>query len=155
MTPAGSVGSDERLRLFLALQLPPATIDVLVLWQAAHLRGGRIVPREHLHITLAFLGSRPAVELAWIVDALRVAVGTTGPMAFAPTASRVASRSSASTAPSRGPGFRTSPCSASGSGRGSTRHCRRREHSFRPVRLLSYLDCTRPAPGTRCSNASR
>jgi RNA 2',3'-cyclic 3'-phosphodiesterase len=85
MTPAGSVGSDERLRLFLALQLPPATIDVLVPWQAAHLRGGRIVPREHLHVTLAFLGSRPAVELAGIVDALRVAVGTTGPMAFAPT----------------------------------------------------------------------
>jgi RNA 2',3'-cyclic 3'-phosphodiesterase len=85
MTPAGSVGSDDRLRLFLALQLPSGTIDVLLPWQEAHLHGGRLVPREHLHVTLAFLGSRPADELAAIVDALRAAVATAGPIAFAPT----------------------------------------------------------------------
>lgn len=74
MTPAGSVGGDARLRLFLALELPPATLDVLVRWGAEHLAGGRIVPREHLHVTLAFLGGRPEGELDAIVGALRGAV---------------------------------------------------------------------------------
>jgi 2'-5' RNA ligase len=75
MTPAGSVGGDDRLRLFLALDLPAATVDVLEAWGEAHLRGGRIVPRAQLHVTLAFLGSRPASELPAIVGALRAAVG--------------------------------------------------------------------------------
>ena len=52
-------------------------------------------------------------------------------------------------------GSRTSPCCGSATARGSIRPCPRREHSFRPVLLLTYRDCTRPAPGTRCSNASR
>ena len=69
---------DERLRLFLALRLPDDTLDILTAWQAEHLRGGRIVPREHLHVTLAFLGSRPAVELRAIVDVLARAAAETG-----------------------------------------------------------------------------
>lgn len=75
MTSAGSVGGDERLRLFLALELPSATLDELDAWSAANLSGGRIVSREHLHVTLAFLGSQPAAEVVAIVDALRDAVG--------------------------------------------------------------------------------
>jgi RNA 2',3'-cyclic 3'-phosphodiesterase len=74
MTPAGSVGGDDRLRLFLALELPAATLDAVEEWAEAYLPGGRVVPREHLHVTLAFLGSRPALELAAIVGALRAAV---------------------------------------------------------------------------------
>jgi 2'-5' RNA ligase len=74
MTSAGSVGGDDRLRLFLALDLPVAAVDVLEAWVEAHLRGGRLVPREHLHVTLAFLGSRPSGELPAIVGALRAAV---------------------------------------------------------------------------------
>jgi RNA 2',3'-cyclic 3'-phosphodiesterase len=74
MTPAGSVGGDDRLRLFLALELPAATLDVVEEWATAHLRDGRVVRREHLHVTLAFLGSRPARELAAIVGALCAAV---------------------------------------------------------------------------------
>src|SRR5581483_10090601 len=31
----------------------------------------RVVPREHLHVTLAFLGHRPATELGAIVGVLR------------------------------------------------------------------------------------
>jgi 2'-5' RNA ligase len=77
MTSTGSVGGDDRLRLFLALQLPAATLDVLERWGEAHLRDGRLVPRSHLHVTLAFLGSRPATELGPIVDALRSAVSQT------------------------------------------------------------------------------
>ena len=74
MTSAGSVGGDERLRLFLALELPPATLDDLIAWGSANLSGGRLVAREHLHVTLAFLGSRPAVEVDAIVRVLRDAV---------------------------------------------------------------------------------
>jgi 2'-5' RNA ligase len=74
MTSLDSVGGDERLRLFLALRLPEPVLDVLEAWQGEHLGGGvRIVPRGHLHITLAFLGSRPAGELEAIVGELRAA----------------------------------------------------------------------------------
>jgi 2'-5' RNA ligase len=71
MTSAGSVGGDGNLRLFLALRLPAPTLDVLERWGAEHLHGGRIVSRENLHVTLAFLGSRPADELPGIVGVLR------------------------------------------------------------------------------------
>jgi RNA 2',3'-cyclic 3'-phosphodiesterase len=67
--------SDERLRLFLALRLPDPVRDNVVTWQEGALGGaGRIVPRAHLHITLAFLGARPAAELAQILRALEEAV---------------------------------------------------------------------------------
>jgi len=73
VTAAGSVTADERLRLFLGLRLPADVLDAIASWQAAQLRDVRVVPREHLHITLAFLGHRPAEELDGIVDALRAA----------------------------------------------------------------------------------
>ena len=73
MTSTDSVGSDERLRLFLALRLPEPVLDILEAWQQEHLHGVRIVPRGHLHITLAFLGSRPAGELDAVVGELRAA----------------------------------------------------------------------------------
>ena len=67
--------SDERLRLFCALLLPPAAVDTVVAWQAVELdpagRDLRIVPRENLHVTLAFLGSTLAAEVGKVVDALR------------------------------------------------------------------------------------
>lgn len=69
------MGSDDRLRLFCALLLPDDVADVLAAWQAQRLAGaaagGRLVPRGNLHVTLAFLGSRPAGELAPIAAALR------------------------------------------------------------------------------------
>jgi RNA 2',3'-cyclic 3'-phosphodiesterase len=69
------VAGDGRIRLFCALQLPDDALDAVCDWQARSLRGtaGRIVPRENLHVTLAFLGSRPAEELAGIAEALRAA----------------------------------------------------------------------------------
>jgi 2'-5' RNA ligase len=72
MTPASSVAGHGRLRLFCALRLPESTLDLLEEWQAEHLRE-RIVPRANLHLTLAFLGSRPADELGTIAAALRAA----------------------------------------------------------------------------------
>jgi 2'-5' RNA ligase len=74
------VQSGERIRLFCALCLPDDAIGALVGWQERELRGalpaGRIVPPENLHVTLAFLGSRPAAELPSIATALRAAAGT-------------------------------------------------------------------------------
>jgi RNA 2',3'-cyclic 3'-phosphodiesterase len=72
--------SDDRLRLFCALQLPAETIEDLVAWQIANLQAGRIVPPGNLHITLAFLGSRPAGEVPAIMDELRAASATAGPI---------------------------------------------------------------------------
>ena len=77
--------ADERLRLFLGLRLPADVIDALAAWQAEHLRSVRTVPREHLHVTLAFLGHRPAGELDGIVSALRAAAqGARPDMRLAP-----------------------------------------------------------------------
>ena len=84
MTLAASVGDGDRLRLFLALQLPAETLDVLEDWQARQLAGGRPVPREQLHVTLAFLGSRPRAELPALVEALRASVEGAGEMPLAP-----------------------------------------------------------------------
>ena len=73
MTRRDSVGGDERLRLFLGLRLPASVLDAVEAWQCEHLRGVRVVPRDHLHVTLAFLGHRPAAELDGIVAELRAA----------------------------------------------------------------------------------
>jgi RNA 2',3'-cyclic 3'-phosphodiesterase len=65
-----SVQSRDRLRLFCALRLPDDTVERLVAWQHDELRG-RIVERGNLHITVAFLGSRPASELEPVAAELR------------------------------------------------------------------------------------
>jgi 2'-5' RNA ligase len=66
------VEGDERPRLFLALELPDDVVRALVEWQARALRG-RLVPPGNLHITLAFLGARPAAELPAILAVLEEA----------------------------------------------------------------------------------
>jgi 2'-5' RNA ligase len=63
----------ERIRLFCALRLPDEVVERLVEWQPGHLRGGRIVPRDNLHVTLAFLGSRPVGEVPAVTSALAAA----------------------------------------------------------------------------------
>ncbi len=84
MSSTVSVGGDERIRLFLALRLPENVLDDVENWQEEHLAGVRVVPREHLHVTLAFLGQRPATELESIVDALRMAAVGAGQVRLAP-----------------------------------------------------------------------
>ena len=78
---------DERLRLFCALLLPPAAVDGLSAWQTDELvpsgKDLRIVPRENLHVTLAFLGSTPAAGAGEAVDALREARTGLEPPVFA------------------------------------------------------------------------
>ena len=76
MNSTASVSGDERLRLFLALRVPGDALDEIENWQREQLLGVRIVPREHVHVTLAFLGHRPTAELEAIVGVLReVAAG--------------------------------------------------------------------------------
>jgi 2'-5' RNA ligase len=79
-----TVEGRERARLFCAIRLPEETLDALSDWQAFHIRGGRAVPRDHLHVTLAFLGHRPVEELESILKALREAAADAGPIKMVP-----------------------------------------------------------------------
>jgi RNA 2',3'-cyclic 3'-phosphodiesterase len=81
VTSAASVDGDERLRLFLALRLPEPALDAIVEWQSAAFAGVdvRVLPRDHLHVTLAFLGARPASELEAIAGELRAAAADAAP----------------------------------------------------------------------------
>jgi RNA 2',3'-cyclic 3'-phosphodiesterase len=85
VTSAASVSGDERLRLFLALRLPDDVLDEIERWQRERLRNVRAVPREHLHVTLAFLGHRPAGELESIVGVLRDEAAGAGEIALTPS----------------------------------------------------------------------
>ena len=84
MTSSASVSGDERLRLFLALRIPGDILDEVEHWQHEQLAGARVVPREHLHVTLAFLGHRPAGELEAIVAVLRDAATGAGRIRLTP-----------------------------------------------------------------------
>lgn len=77
----------ESLRLFVALLLPDEAVARLAAWQALELperSGMRVVPPENLHVTLAFLGSRPAVELGSITEAVRASAAGREPPVFEP-----------------------------------------------------------------------
>jgi 2'-5' RNA ligase len=82
VTSPHSVERGERLRLFCALRLPDDTVEEVVRWQREHLAGGRVVPRDNLHVTLAFLGSTPADHVPDVLGALRDAAALAGPVAF-------------------------------------------------------------------------
>jgi RNA 2',3'-cyclic 3'-phosphodiesterase len=69
------VAGDERLRLFLGYVLPDDAVQALAAWQERELRE-RVVPPGNLHVTLAFLGHRPAGELPAVLDVLGWAAAT-------------------------------------------------------------------------------
>jgi 2'-5' RNA ligase len=72
---AATVGGDERLRLFLGLELPDDVAGALETWREEHLQHAR--PAATLHATLAFLGSRPRADLDGVLGALRASVAET------------------------------------------------------------------------------
>jgi 2'-5' RNA ligase len=81
------VEAGERLRLFVALLLPAEAITSLVHWQAAELAGLpgiRVVPQQNLHVTVAFLGGRPAGDVEKIAGLLREAGTSSRPAVFEP-----------------------------------------------------------------------
>lgn len=79
---AGRFAPDERIRLFIGLRLPPDILEALAAWQQeafSRVRDVRIVPPENVHVTLAFLGHRPAGELEPIAGCLREAAAGASP----------------------------------------------------------------------------
>jgi 2'-5' RNA ligase len=83
VTDAASVEGRASLRLFCALRLGDDVLDALVEWGSRHL-SERIVSRENLHITLAFLGHRPANEVDAVVGALGEAAARARPIRLEP-----------------------------------------------------------------------
>lgn len=70
--------SQDRLRLFVALELPGSAREALARWRAEVLRGKaelRLTPPADLHVTLCFLGSRAEAEVEAIAGACAEAVG--------------------------------------------------------------------------------
>ena len=80
MTSPGSVEGRDRLRLFCGFRLAEDVLDRLERWQREQLRG-RVVERGNLHVTLAFLGSRPAGDVERVAGAL-ASVPAFEPLAF-------------------------------------------------------------------------
>ena len=79
MNSSATVEGDEPLRLFCGLTLPDDVLDRVVAWQDLLPEGrARRVPRQNLHLTLAFLGHRPARELAAIGKELGEAAAVAG-----------------------------------------------------------------------------
>jgi 2'-5' RNA ligase len=87
-TSAASVRGRERLRLFVGLPLPPGALTGLVAWQDetfASVPGVRVVPRENLHVTLAFLGGRPTSDVGPVVEAIRECAARAGTPVLTPS----------------------------------------------------------------------
>jgi RNA 2',3'-cyclic 3'-phosphodiesterase len=84
VTPAGSVVSGDRARLFCALGLPDGVLDALEAWEQLHVSRGRAVPRANLHITLAFLGWTPRDRTGEIAAELRQAAARALPIELEP-----------------------------------------------------------------------
>jgi 2'-5' RNA ligase len=84
-SPASVAGRD-RLRLFCGFRLPGATVRGLTAWQRHEFARAdvRILGAEQLHVTLAFLGSRPAAECEAIAAALYEAAAVADPPRFVP-----------------------------------------------------------------------
>jgi 2'-5' RNA ligase len=68
------MSGDERVRLFVALELPEAVRSALVEWRPAP-RALRLVDAGALHVTLCFLGWRFEHEVPAILEACRVIAG--------------------------------------------------------------------------------
>jgi RNA 2',3'-cyclic 3'-phosphodiesterase len=82
MSSPGTVEGDERIRLFLALELPAVVTNFLVRWRTSHLSAGR--PVTSFHVTLAFLGRQPRAVLADVVDVLRRETAAAEPFTLEP-----------------------------------------------------------------------
>jgi len=82
MSRPARVGGDENVRLFCGLRLPDDAADAIVEWQHGHLERGRIVPRENLHFTLAFLGRQPRSRVDAVVETLRRRCAEPAPPSF-------------------------------------------------------------------------
>jgi 2'-5' RNA ligase len=78
------VTGDDRIRLFCGLQLPDATVAALADWQRRHLHDVRVVPPGNLHVTLCFLGWRPAGDVPAVARELAAAAAESGRVQLRP-----------------------------------------------------------------------
>lgn len=77
--------NDRRQRLFVALDLPDRALDAMEAWRASALgtRGGlRHMPRDSLHVTLAFLGVRSEADAGAAAAATLAAAAPVGGLAL-------------------------------------------------------------------------
>ncbi|MGH3126787.1 MAG: RNA 2',3'-cyclic phosphodiesterase [Gaiellaceae bacterium] len=77
MTARATVAGDDRIRLFLALEVPDDVSAELARWGRRHLTRGRV--SESFHVTLAFLGTQPRSALAPIAELLCSEAAATEP----------------------------------------------------------------------------
>jgi 2'-5' RNA ligase len=86
--------SPERLRLFFGLPLPAEVQEPVARWQARAFGDARVrvVAPRHLHVTLAFLGSRPAEEVESLAVAVRETAEGRGTPTLVPTRYRETER---------------------------------------------------------------
>ena len=77
MTARATVAGDDRIRLFLALEVPDDIATELAHWGRRHLTRGRVP--ESFHVTLAFLGTQPRSALAPIAELLCSQAAATEP----------------------------------------------------------------------------
>lgn len=85
MNLGASFDPHERIRLFTGLRLPEDVTERLQSWQHEAFAGTsdvRVVSAENVHVTLAFLGHRPAAELGPIAASLRAAAERAEPPTF-------------------------------------------------------------------------
>lgn len=80
MSGRATVEGDDRIRLFLALELPDDAAAALACWGKRQLAGGRAL--ESFHVTLAFLGSQPRSLVEPVVDLLRREAAATEPFSL-------------------------------------------------------------------------
>ncbi|HEY0417854.1 MAG TPA: RNA 2',3'-cyclic phosphodiesterase [Gaiellaceae bacterium] len=79
------MAGDERYRLFCALELPDDARAEVAAWAEREARGaGRLVRADDLHVTLAFLGSRPPADGVRAAHELRTASTAAGPVELRP-----------------------------------------------------------------------
>ena len=67
------VSQAARQRLFTAVDPPPAVREDLAAWakaQSGGARGVRLIAPANIHLTMAFLGERPASEMPAIIEAI-------------------------------------------------------------------------------------
>jgi RNA 2',3'-cyclic 3'-phosphodiesterase len=79
VTSPATVEGSERIRLFLALELPRGVVAALDDWAQRHVVAPGSRPVTTFHVTLAFLGFRPASELDAISGVLRASATECAP----------------------------------------------------------------------------
>jgi RNA 2',3'-cyclic 3'-phosphodiesterase len=77
VTARATVAGDDRIRLFLALEVPEDVAAELARWGRLHLTRGRVP--DSFHVTLAFLGRQPRSALAPVAKLLCTEAAATEP----------------------------------------------------------------------------